>query len=226
MRLIDEPVLLEPYSMVIRRFDVNLRNLLNRSLQRLKASRRLDEIFKVWFPGESIDFTTLVPVYDMLYDDTRGLNDFPTDIPYPTTPVIERLANGQPLRVVGLVTEGEDAPAQARMLNALNRALIDEMARRWNIEIEIVPGSPLTAVDQVVNGQADLAVGVSPRWDGADRVEYSQPYVQHGDRLMVPANSRVTIGLLTCLVLAGGSATSRMIPWTRRISTNSPGTPT
>jgi ABC-type amino acid transport substrate-binding protein len=96
--------------------------------------------------------------------------------------------------VAGLVQPGEDAPAQARMLNDLNRALIEEMARRWNIQVEFVPGSPLMAVDQVVNGQADIAVGVSPRWDGADRVEYSQPYVQHGNRLMVPANSRITTG--------------------------------
>jgi ABC-type amino acid transport substrate-binding protein len=194
MRLIDAPVLAEPYAIVLRRFDVNMRNLLERSLQRLKASGRLDEIFKIWFPGESIDFTTLVPVYDMLYDDTRGLNDFPTDIPYPANPVLERLGSGQPLRVAGLVQPGEDAPAQARMLNALNQALIDEIARRWNVQVQIVPGSPLTAVDMVVNGQADMAVGISPRWDGADRVEYSQPYVQHGNRLMVPANSRITTG--------------------------------
>ncbi len=199
MRLIDEPVLLEPYAMVLRRFDVNMRNLLIRSMQRLKASGRLDEIFKYWFPGETIDFTTLVPVYDMLYDDTRGLNDFPTDIPYPANPALDRLGSGQPLRVAGLVQPDQDAPAQARMLDALNRALIEEIARRWNVQVEYVPGSPLTAVDLVVNGQADLAVGISPRWDGADRVEYSQPYVQHGNRLMVPANSRVTVGFVDML---------------------------
>jgi ABC-type amino acid transport substrate-binding protein len=194
MRLIDEPVLQEPYAMVLRRFDVNMRNLLIRSMQRLKASGRLDQIFKYWFPGESIDFTELVPVYDMLYDDTRGLNDFPTDIPYPAHPVLDRLGSGQPLRVAGLVQPGQDAPAQARMLDALNRALIEEIARRWNIQVEYVPGSPLTAVDAVVNGQADIAVGISPRWDGADRVEYAQPYVRHGNRLMVPANSSITTG--------------------------------
>jgi ABC-type amino acid transport substrate-binding protein len=194
MRLIDEPVLVEPYTMVIRRWDVNQRNLLLRSLQRLKASGRLDEIFKTWFPGESIDFTRLVPVYDALYDDTRGLNDFPNDIPYPANPVLGRLGSGQTLRVAGLVPPGQAAPAQARMLNAFNQALVEEMARRWGVQIEIVPGSPITAVDQVVSGQADLAVGVSPRWDGADRVEYSQPYVGHGDRLMVKTNSQVKNG--------------------------------
>ena len=39
------------------------------------------------------------------------------------------------------------------------------------VQIEVVPGSPLTAVDMVVSGAADIAVGVTPRWDGADRYE-------------------------------------------------------
>ena len=173
MRLIDEPVLDEPYAIAMRRWDVNLRNLFNRSLQRLKASGRLDQIFKIWFPDESINFTELVPVYDSLYDDTRGLSDFPTDIPYPDNPVLDHLGSGQPLRVAGLVTPDQtDAPAQARMLNDLNRALVDEIARRWGVEIEVVPGSPLTAVDQVVSGEADIAVGDQPAlgWGGSGRI--------------------------------------------------------
>jgi ABC-type amino acid transport substrate-binding protein len=191
MRFIDEPVLDEPYAMVVRRWDANLLNLLNRSLQRLKASGRLEEIFGFWFPGESIDFTTLVPVYDMLYEDQRQLDDFPTDMPYPANPVLDRIADGQPIRVAGLVVFGQDAPAQARITNNLNQALVEEMARRWDVQIEIIPNSTLNAVDLVANGLADLGVGVSPRWDGADRVEYSQPYIRHGDRLMVPVNANI-----------------------------------
>jgi len=66
------------------------------------------------------------------------------------------------------------------------------MARRWGVPVQAVPDSVLNAVDLVVDGQADLAVGVSPRWDGADRVDYSLPYLKHGDRLMVPATSTLT----------------------------------
>ncbi len=40
-------------------------------------------------------------------------------------------------------------------------------------------------------GEADIAVGVSPRWDGADRCEYSLPYIQHSNRLMIPANKQI-----------------------------------
>src|SRR5690606_17851332 len=38
----------------------------------------------------------------------------------------------------------------------------------------------------VANGQADLAVGLSPDWNIAASVDFSQPYVQHGRRLMYP----------------------------------------
>jgi ABC-type amino acid transport substrate-binding protein len=192
MRLIDEPILQEPYTIVLRRWDVNLRNLLNRSLQKLKASGRLDEIFDEWFPNGAIDFNTLVPVYDTLYEDARGLDDFNFDIPYPDSPVLARIENGLPLRVAGVVTNETDAPAQARILNNLNRAMIEHMAAQWGVEVQYIPNSARNAVDLVANGQADIAVGVSPRWDGADRVEYSLPYVQHGDRLMVPARSNIT----------------------------------
>ncbi len=199
MRLIDQPVLEEPYAVVMRRWDVNERNLINRSLQRLKASGRLKQIAGDWFPDETIDFTTLVPVYEMLYDDQRGLDDFPTDMPYPAHPVQDRIDQQLPLRVAGLVPYGQDAPARVRIVNALNQALIEDMARRWGVQIEIVPDSALAAEDMVAAGQADIAVGINPRWDGADRVDYSQPYIRHGDRLMVPAGSSISTGFVDML---------------------------
>jgi ABC-type amino acid transport substrate-binding protein len=136
-----------------------------------------------------MDFNTLVPVYDTLYDDQRGLDQFNNDMPYPATSVVARIQSGQPVRVAGLLSPGEDAPAQVRIIDALNRAMIEEMARRWNATLDYVPNSALNAVDLVANGQADIAVGASARWDGADRVDYSLPYIQHGDRLMIPAGS-------------------------------------
>ncbi len=179
----------------MREHDVNLLNVLNRSLQRLKASGRLEDIFKGWFNEDTIDFVDLVPIYDALYDDVRSIDDFPTDMPTPVESVTARIARGESIRVAGLVPFGEEAPnALYSITNPLNQALIQEMARRWGVQVEVVPGSPLIAVDQVVNGSADIAVGVSPRWDGADRVEYSQAYVRHGNRLAVPANSQIVNG--------------------------------
>ncbi|MBN1680371.1 MAG: transporter substrate-binding domain-containing protein [Anaerolineae bacterium] len=193
MRLIAQPVLEEPYAITIRRWDVNLRNVLNRSLQRLKASARMEEIFGEWFPDESINFDDLIPVYDSLYGDARGLAEFNTDMPLPTNPVQARINSGQALRVAGFIVDpNETTSARVRITNAFNQALIEEMARRWNVQIEYLPNSAQNPVDFVANGQADIAIGASPVWDSADRVEYALPYVLHGNRLMVPENSDLT----------------------------------
>lgn len=192
MSLVDAPVTLEPYAIVLRRDDNNFRRLLDRSLQRLKASGRLEQIYAGWFGSEPMDFVTLVPVYDELYEDTRGLDDFAPERTAPANPTRSRLESGQPLRVAGVAAEGQDAPAVVRLMNALNRALVEEMARRWNTTVEYVPDSVSDPAKLVASGAADLAVGVYPRWNGADAFDYSLPYLMHGDRLLVPANSRLS----------------------------------
>lgn len=199
MRLIDEPVLDEYYAMAVRRWDVNLRDVLNRSLQRLKASGRLEEIYSAWFAGDATNFDLLVPVYERLYEDERTLADFPTDAPVPDRSVAERLSSGQPLRVAGVVPSGQDAPALIATMNALNRALVEEMARRWGVQVEYLPDSAQNAAALVAGGQADLAVGVSPVWDATLRVEYSLPYLTHGDRLMVAQPSQIASGFADML---------------------------
>lgn len=199
MRLIDEPVLDEYYAMVVRRWDANLRDVLNRSLQRLKASGRLEEVYSAWFAEDGVHFDMLVPIYERLYEDKRALADFPTDAPVPDRPVAERLTSGQPLRVAGVVPAGQDAPALIATMNDLNRALVEEMARRWNVQIDYLPGSAQNAAALVAGGQADLAVGVSPVWDATLRVEYSLPYLTHGDRLMVTEPSQIASGFADML---------------------------
>jgi ABC-type amino acid transport substrate-binding protein len=46
-------------------------------------------------------------------------------------------------------------------------------------------------IDQVVSRSADLAVGVAPDWNYADRVDFTSPYLMHGLRLMIRANSPI-----------------------------------
>lgn len=199
MRLIDEPVLEEYHAMIVRRHDVNLRDVLNRSLQRLKASGRLDEIFSAWFAEDPVNFDVLVPVYERLYEDERALADFPADVPIPEVSVQQRIAQGQPVRVAGIVPAGQETSAYWAIMNDLNRALVEEMARRWGATVEYLPDPPQSAATLVAGGQADLAVGVSPAWDATLRLEYSLPYLTHGDRLMVPQGSQINTGFADML---------------------------
>jgi polar amino acid transport system substrate-binding protein len=188
MRLIEQPVRLDLYAVAMRRYDVNMRNALDRAIQRLLASGRLDEIYSAWF-SESLDFEVLVPAYENLFEDARTINDFNIDMPIPPTSLVEKIRSGQPLNVAGLSLNPE-APTHERYLDSFNKSLMDELARRWGATVNYIPNTALNAVDFLVNGGADIAIGVTPRWDGADRFDYSRPYALHGDRVMVLEGSR------------------------------------
>jgi ABC-type amino acid transport substrate-binding protein len=189
MRFITQPVQLDPYAIAIRRYDVNLRNALNRSLQRLHASGRLTEIYQQWFPDTELDFDVLLPVYENVFEDARTISQFPADIPIPTQSLVDRIQAGETLRVAGL-SLNPDADLYERLLDPFNQAIMDEMARRWGASIEYIPNSALNAADLLGSGGADFAIGVTPRWDGADRFDYSRPYATHGEHVMVLEGSR------------------------------------
>lgn len=189
MRFIEQPVRLDPYAIAVRRFDVNLRNALNRSIQRLFASGRLEQIYNKWFPDAPLDFDVLVPVYDSVFADTRGLSQFNPDMPIPQSSLIEVVKAKQSLQVAGL-SQNPNAPPLERLLDPFNKAIMDEIARRWGITVNYLPDSAANSVEFMVSGAAQIAIGVTPRWDGADRFDYSQPYAVHGERMVVLEGSR------------------------------------
>lgn len=178
MRLIEQPLQLDPYAIAVRRYDVNLRNILNRSLQRIWASGELTGLYNRWFEAD-LDFSVLVPVYESIGQDPRVVADFPTDLPIPASSVVDKIRNGEVINVAGLTLDVNDPYSQ--LIDPFNRALMDEMARRWGVGVNYVPGT----VELMVSGQADITVGVTPRWDGADRFDYSRPYAFHGNAIMV-----------------------------------------
>jgi ABC-type amino acid transport substrate-binding protein len=60
------------------------------------------------------------------------------------------------------------------------------------VTVEYIPtDTPEQAMEMVTNGQADIAIGVQPDWSWADRVDFTQPYLLHGYRLMVKQNSGI-----------------------------------
>lgn len=194
MRLIEQPVQLDPYAIVVRRYDVNLRNLLNRSIQRLFASGSLTGLYIQWFQDKDQSqardyFNVLLPVYEDVLEDARTVQDFPPDVPIPPTSLVDRIKAGETLTVAGL-SLSTDAGTVDNMLDPFNKAIMDELARRWGVAVNYIPGTATNSVEYMVNGQAMIAIGVTPRWDGADRFDYSRPYATHGERLMVLEGSR------------------------------------
>jgi ABC-type amino acid transport substrate-binding protein len=182
----------EPYAIAIRNYDYALRMLVNRTLQRLAKSNRLDQLYAQWFP-ESIlpkDRRVIPTVWNNLDDDKRSILDFPVEIAAPGAPVIARMNGSKVLRVGGLgqpnVT-GSLAP-----IDAYGQAVVNDLARRWGVTAQFVPGD---AVDLLASGGADLAIGLEPRWgnnDLPDRVDYTAPYAMHGYRLLVVTQRNIS----------------------------------
>ncbi len=190
VRILDEALLPQPYAIAMRRQDESLRHLVNRTLQFLATNGRMNEIYQANFPGTSYP-TGLIFVYEGLGEEMPTLEQFGTEIAYPTQYVIPRIQSGQPIRIAGLPdAPAEDAPESEKRLYALNRAVADELVGRWGATAEYLPNSVENALELVAGGQADMAVGVRPSWEWAGRVDFSAPYFLHGDRLLVEQGSR------------------------------------
>lgn len=190
VRILEEPLEQEPYAIAMPRQDVNLRNLVNRTLQYLVRNGRMNEIYDANFPGTPYP-EGLINIWSALGEDAPQPGSFPADVSYPNGYVIPRLQEGRALRVAGLTTVAEDAPESERRLEALNRAVVERLAERWGVSIEFVSDSADNALELVASGQADIAVGVESDWGWIDRVDFTSPYLLHGDRLMVKANSNI-----------------------------------
>jgi ABC-type amino acid transport substrate-binding protein len=183
-RFVDVPVMPEPYAIGMRRQDVNLRNLVNRTLQYLYSTGKLDEIHKADFDGTNYPAQGFV-VWANLGTDAPKPDQFGQDVPFPPQYVVPRLQTDKQLRVAGLVDLPQDAPESQRRLDAVNRALINAMAQRWQVTVVPVPANGQSPLDQVASGAADIAVGVTPDWNSVGSVDFTSYYLLHGLRLMV-----------------------------------------
>lgn len=183
-RILDEPIEREPYAIAVRREDAPMRDLVNRTLQYLTAAGRMDEIHQVYFPGAAYE---PLRIWNNLGEDAPNPAQFPAEVPFPAQRTFSRIQSGQTVRVAGLlgVTADSNSPESERRLDTFHRALLAEMAARWGVNVEFVPDSANNAVELVANGQADIAVRAVPDWNAAAQVDFTNPYLLHGERLMV-----------------------------------------
>lgn len=187
-KVLDDAVEQEPFAIALLRQDVNLRNLVDRTLQFLVKDETMKALYTTYFGGQAIAEDTL-PLYVGLGDDAPRPDQFGTDIRFPAQYAVPRILQNRVVRVAGLVPPADDASDADRRLYELNRQLAEQMAARWGVQLEIVPGGDVFEV--LEQGLADMAVGVTLDWAYASRVDFSQPYALHGDRLMVEANGQI-----------------------------------
>jgi len=188
--IFDEAIEREPYAIAMQRQDVNLRNLVNRTLQfllqdaPLNSQSTLESLHNEYFPGDEFVFDAL-PVWDNVGDDAPSPSQFSADVTFPQQYVTPRLLADRVLRVAGIQEAAAELPPDQQLIAPVNRAVVEQLASRWGVRVELVQGDPMQLVQ---SGQADIAVGAAPDWNLSDRVDFSQPYLLHGDRLLVPSN--------------------------------------
>jgi polar amino acid transport system substrate-binding protein len=180
IKLLDEAIAREPFAVVVPRQDVHLRNLINRTLQWLVQEEKLQELQEQYFPGMAFAEDAL-PRWRNIGEEAPSPLLFGTDVPFPPQYIVPRLNSERRLRVAGMTDLPPDAPVYLQRVDAVNRAVVERLAARWNVQVVYVGGDPLQLVE---SGQADLAVGVVPDWEAAGRVDFTLPYMLHGDRLM------------------------------------------
>lgn len=192
-RFLPQPVMPEPYAIGFQRQDVNLRDLVDHTLQYLYQTGKLNEIHKANFNGVDYPLNTIT-LWANLGDSAPVPGEFDGSIPYPAQYAAPRMLSEGALRVAGLLDVPAGAPQSVRALDGVHRALVNEFARRWGVNVVIVPDNGQPAQQRVANGEADLAVGVVAAWDAAAQVDFSEPYLMHGLQLMVE-NSRNINGI-------------------------------
>lgn len=190
VRILDEPVMPEPYAIGLRRQDVNLRSLVDRTLQYLLQSGRLNEIHRANFADIDYPPGTLI-TWANVGDEAPRPEQFGADVPLPSQYVLPRLQNERVIRVAGIGELPADSGESARRLDAVNRTLVNAMAERWGVTVVIVPDGAANPIGSVASGQADLAINLVPDWASASQVDFTGYYLVHGLQMMVETDRNI-----------------------------------
>ena len=189
VRILDAPVLAEPHAVAVRRQDASMRNLLNRTIQHLTKTGQLERLFNEFFPGQEFPAAG-VYLWDGIGESPKPAQ-FAAEIKSPPQYALPRVLESGLLRVGGPFRATENQSVSAWRLAMLNRDIVNELAKRWDVAAQLVSSTPEAAADLLRNGQVDLVIGVQPDWRLADVMDFAAPYLLHGDRLMAPASSAI-----------------------------------
>lgn len=180
--ILPEPIQLEPFAIVLPRQDAVARLFVNRTLQYLLEQGTLEELHTQYFPGEPFNFDVM-PVWNNIGDEPPSLGQVNPTISYPQQYAAPRILNEKVLRVAGMPQITDDMSEGLRRVAQVQRGILDQFAERWGVRLEFVEGDP---VQLIASGQAEIALGLPLDWNLAGQVDFSQPFLMHGDRMMAP----------------------------------------
>lgn len=190
VKILDDSIAVEAHAVAVRRQDVNMRNLLNRTFQFLADSGDFAPLYASYFPTKEVPEDALY-LYVNIGEDAPKPSDFATDVPYPPQYTMPRVLDSGILRVAGISNLDENSSESLIRLDAINREIVQAVANRWGVSVEIIPSTVDQGISMLQNGEADILVGIQADWRLADQVDFAAPYLLQGDRMMIPANSQI-----------------------------------
>jgi polar amino acid transport system substrate-binding protein len=178
--ILNELVVTEPYAFAVQRGDIPLRDILNLTLQEMASENVLGEVFSANFFGYPPDPAAVLPG-----DPAYNFESIPIVMPEHES-TLDRCRRGEPIRVAGMNLTSEPALFDGQpVVDGYNRAVINEMARRWGVPVVEVPDSAGgSGINFLNSGQADLIVGLRPDISLIGSVAFSQSYYLRGLRLI------------------------------------------
>ena len=199
IRILDEPVSAEPFAIAFSRQDINFRNLVNHTLQYLQqeyaasvllnTESKLKTLYERYFPGK-VPPADAITQWDNIGDTAPVPSAFGSDVPFPQQYIIPRLSAEKILRVAGVPeTIPETAPDRDKRLATFHKSLIEKIVARWGVTVQYVQGDPMQLLQA---GMVDLAVGIPLDWNYEGQVDFTQPYLMHGDRMLALKSDAIT----------------------------------
>lgn len=221
VRILDEAVLREPRAFALRPHDISLRRLLNHSIQSLAQDGSLANLYREYFP-ENENAEEAVKIWDGL-GETVSPTQYAGALTLPSSYVIPQLRQSGLLRAVLVGGGAQGASAGQAQLSSLNKALLHELGQRWGVAVEIATGSQEEAIALLANSDVHIVAGIKPDLRLAASIDFSAPYLLHGDRLMVPAHSRIQgfndlRGRIIGVILGDEGARDRAQAWADSIN--------
>ena len=221
VRILDEAVLREPHAVAVRRHDVAMRHLLSHSVQSLAIDKTLQTLHREYFPQAGYP-EDAIALWDGIGEEPSPAQ-YSGRLTYPTRYALPHVLRSGVLRVGGIADGATGASAGQELLAALSRDLVNELGRRWAVSVEIVSSSADDAIELLATGDVDIVAGVKPDWRLATTMDFSAPYLLHGDRLMVPANSQIQgfndlRGRIIGVIIGDAGAQDRAQAWADSIN--------
>lgn len=180
-----------PYAIAVPNGDYRLRELVNFTLQAMKADGYYDCLYQKWYPRREI-----YPIEILSgEEDYLGINyqreDDESCLPIPT---IQRVRERGKL-LAGVQTDfppmgfedGDGKPA------GFDIDLVNALADLWGVTVEFVPLLSNERITFLEEGEVDLiAAGMTHTRDRDAAIDFSQTYFLDGQRLLVQRNSEIT----------------------------------